>query len=160
MSKIRLLDLFEKPALDDLEKVYLADLYKFIYVPIDENFQPDDLFYKNNEWVSLSDYYGNHINDYNKKTIMNDLLYVIKTQKTHKQFYLRRHVFLKNHNFRYLREGDFLKRGDTILITGYVIDESEKSLPPTAQLLGTKYNDSIFHGPKFQKIIRRIELAK
>lgn len=152
MSKIQLLDLFEKPFLD-LEKVFD---YNYIKVPMDENFQRDDLFCVEDEWKSFFDYYGPLLDDYDKTTIINDLNHAMKHPKNIHS-YLRRRIILKDANYRYLREGDIIKEGDVVLKSNHIVNKENFG---DTLILGEKYNDKDYLGLPFKKITRRIELVK
>ncbi len=156
MSKIRLLDLFEKPSLD-LEKVYFSSgCGNYIQVPVDINFQRDDFFNVENGWKSFFDYYGSSLDNYDKSAIINDLNYVLKHQKPI-LLYLRRRVILKDDNYRYLRGGDIIKEGDVILKNNHIFNKENFG---DTLILGEKYNDKDYLGLPFKKITRRIELVK
>lgn len=144
MSKIRLLDLFEKPSLN-LEKVYSTKGYNFICVPINKNLQPTDLCcckgLGGDLWIKVSEF----TNSLDGEKILYKLKSKIKDNTIIYSF-LRRPVKLHNQHRRYLQEGDFFKEDDLILSSNYRIKN-------TSSLLGVKYL-----GVKYSRTIRKIEL--
>lgn len=138
MSKIQLLDLFEKPIFH-LEKVHAFNGIHNITVPIDENFQWDDLcscfeYKKHLNWVSVSTFFCEQT--HSKEFVYNRLKKFIHDGDI-PYSYLRRPVILHDNNNRYLREGDFLQQGDVSLKTKFTIDKG-------SCLIGEKYVDSEF----------------
>ena len=155
MSKIQLLDLFEeqKPS---LEEVYEADIYRYILVPIDSNFQDDDLVEVSpNKWQTIKWVFKIELKAFSRKHVASSILSHMKKGMILNSK-LRRCVDLFDKNHRYLRLGDIIRKNDYILPSSRLIEAG-------SQLINIKYTehfDNYVSGvgyPKFRKVIRKIE---
>ena len=169
MSKVRLLDLFEKELEKvytfELEKVYTSGFSRYILVAMGWDFQNDDLIeVAPGYWQKIDWSFATELNNNSRKNVACKIFDYMKKGLI-LTTNLRRPVHLFDEKNRYLRLGDVITKGDCILPSGSKY-ESIAEVEENNFLMNKEYTETIDNMlgssdfPKFQKIIRRIELVK
>lgn len=156
MSKIQLLDLFEEQE-HSLEEVYEGDVYRYILVPVDLNFQDDDLVgVYPNKWQEIKWIFKVELKTFSREKVASSILSCMEKGMILNSK-LRRCIDLFDKGHRYLRLGDTIKKDDYILPSSmlvkagnYLINEQYTENLDLLLAAGVGY-------PKFKKVVRKIE---